>query len=134
MQFIIEGIRKVVVLVLLMELVLQLQSGKQYESYIKMLVGIMVIYSLVVGLFGAFSNFEEVLKPMEEMQWTGEWLWNFEQQAEELAEENSYGSYGMEEDSREDGNIEVQTNISPVPEIVIEEVMVEEVHVGDSVP
>ncbi len=133
-QVIVEGIRKVVVLVLLMELVLQMQSGKQYESYIKMLVGVMVIYSLVVGIFGAFSGFESVLKPMEEMQWTGEWLWKFEKQAEELVEENGYGSYEMEENLKEDWNIQVQTNISPVPEIVIEEVVLEEVHITGNVP
>lgn len=126
MQLVIEAIRKVVVLVLLMELVLQMQVGKQYESYIKMLVGIMVVYSLVVGVFGVFSDFEEVLKPMEDMQWSGEWLWELERQAEEIVEENLEESPGREESLGEESNIHVQVQISPVSEIVIEEIAVGE--------
>lgn len=126
MQLVIEAIRKVVVLVLLMELVLQMQVGKQYESYIKMLVGIMVVYSLVVGVFGAFSDFEEVLKPMEDMQWSGEWLWELERQAEEIVEENLEESPGMEESLGTESNIHVQVQISPVSEIVIDEIAVGE--------
>ena len=126
MQLVIEAIRKVVVLVLLMELVLQMQVGKQYESYIKMLVGIMVVYCLVVGVFGVFSDFEEVLKPMEDMQWSGEWLWELERQAEEIVEENLEESPGREESLGEESNIHVQVQISPVSEIVIEEIAVGE--------
>ena len=126
MQLVIEAIRKVVVLVLLMELVLQMQVGKQYESYIKMLVGIMVVYSLVVGVFGAFSDFEEVLKPMEDMQWCGDWLWELERQAEEIVEDNLEESPGIKESLGTESNIHVQVQISPVSEIVIEEIAVEE--------
>lgn len=126
MQLVIEAIRKVVVLVLLMELVLQMQVGKQYESYIKMLVGIMVVYSLVVGVFGVFSDFEEVLKPMEDMQWSGEWLWELERQAEEIVEENLKESPGMEESLGTESNIHVQVQISPVSEIVIDKIAVGE--------
>ncbi len=58
MQFVIEEIRKIVVLVLLMEIILQLQCGKQYEPYIKMLAGIIVIYSLVQGIFGFWNSLQ----------------------------------------------------------------------------
>lgn len=74
MQFVIDGIRKIVVLVLLMELVMQMQSGKQYESYIKMLVGVMVVYSIVSGICGVFGNPESFrIAPMQEFVWSGEW-------------------------------------------------------------
>ena len=127
MQIIIEGIRKIVVLVLLMELVLQLQAGKQYEPYIKTLVGIMVVYSLVAGIFGVFSGVEEMLAPMQELQWTGEWLWEFETQAEEITEKNME-NYSIEGTETKVGNIEVQTNISAVPEVRIEEIKIKEVY------
>ena len=58
MQWIVEWIRKIVILVLLMEVVLQLQSGRQYEAYIRMLIGIMVLYNLVGGIFGVFRKIE----------------------------------------------------------------------------
>ena len=86
MQDVIEGIRKVVVLILLMELVLQLGADKEYEPYMRLLIGIMVVYSLVAGIFGTFSGFEQIFKPMQEMQCIGEWMWEFEDQAEELTE------------------------------------------------
>lgn len=74
MQVVIDGIRKIVVLVLLMELVLQLQSGKQYEPYIKMLVGIMVVYSIVAGICGAWGRLETLeIAPMQEFVWSGDW-------------------------------------------------------------
>ena len=74
MQFIIDGIRKIVVLVLLMELVIQMQSGKQYESYIKMLVGVMVVYSIVSGICGVFEGITSFqMAPMQEFVWSGEW-------------------------------------------------------------
>lgn len=68
MLWVVEWIRKAVVLVLLMEVVLQLQTGKQYESYLKMLVGVMVVYSLVAGIFDVFPKLEG-LAPMKEFQW-----------------------------------------------------------------
>lgn len=74
MQIIIDGIRKIVVLVLLMELVLQLQSGKQYEPYIKILVGIMVVYSIVAGICGAWNKMKALeIAPIQEFVWSGEW-------------------------------------------------------------
>lgn len=106
MQFVVEGIRKVVVLVLLMELVLQLQSGKQYEPYIKMLVGIMVVYSLVSGIFGVIGNLGEgILAPMQEFQWAGNWEFEVEYQAED----------------------ETEINIAPVTDITIEEIKIHEI-------
>lgn len=74
MQFIVEGIKKIVVLVLLMELVMQIQPGKEYEPYIKMLVGIMVVYSIFSGIFNVFGKFSEIqIAPMKEFVWSGEW-------------------------------------------------------------
>lgn len=116
MEFIIDGIRKIVVLVLLMELVVQMQSGKQYEPYIKMLIGIMVVYSIVLGISGVFEgiiSFE--MAPMQEFVWNGEWNLTGEVLDEEDAEEVGIGdiSSGVEE---------VQ-----VKEIVIEEIKVKEI-------
>ena len=74
MQIVIDSIKKIVVLVLLMELVIQLQSGKQYEPYIKMLVGIMVVYSIVLGMSGMLGRFWDFkIPPMQEYQWEGAW-------------------------------------------------------------
>ena len=64
MQFVLDVIRKIVVLVLLMEWVIQLQPGKSYEPYIKMLVGIMVVYSIISGI-GSFQ-----MPPMQEFVWS----------------------------------------------------------------
>ena len=74
MQFVVEGIKKIVVLVLLMELVLQVQPGKEYEPYIKMLVGIMVVYSIFSGIFRVFGLFSDVqMEPMQEFVWSDNW-------------------------------------------------------------
>ena len=74
MQFLLDGIRKIVVLVLLMELVIQMQPGKNYEPYIKMLVGIMVVYSIVVGISDVFSGITSFqMKPMQEFVWNSDW-------------------------------------------------------------
>ena len=125
MQFVIEIIRKVVVLVLLMEVVLQLQSGKQYEPYIKMLIGIMVVYSLVSGIFGVWNKVEaEVLAPMQEFQWTGSWFTDFEQEADKQVEEEMKNgeTQGGVVSGQLDGDsvdIDVQVDIAPVAEIAI---------------
>lgn len=103
MQFIIEAIRKVVVLVLLMELVLQLQAGKAYEPYIKMLVGIMVIYSLVSGVVGG-------VQPLQEFQWSGDWHTGFEEKLKEESDEKQ---------------IEVEVNIPTIGEIKIDEIKIQ---------
>lgn len=88
MQIFIEMIRKIVVLVLLMEVILQLQSGRQYESYIKILIGIMVVYSVVQGVFGAWDTITQTtLAPMQEFQWSEEWFATWQKQAEEFVEE-----------------------------------------------
>ena len=123
MQDVIEGIRKVVVLILLMELVLQLGAGKEYEPYMRLLIGIMVVYSLVAGIFGTFSGLEHIFKPMQEMQWIGEWMWEFEDQAEELTESVS----DAEREENTGGNIEVRTECNPVSEIQIEEIRIGEI-------
>ena len=85
MPWVVDWIRKAVVLVLLMEVVLQLQAGKQYESYLKMLVGIMVVYSITVGILGAFSKMEG-LEPMKEFQWDSAWFRIFEKDAADYVE------------------------------------------------
>lgn len=116
MEFIIDGIRKIVVLVLLMELVVQMQSGKQYEPYIKMLIGIMVVYSIVSGISGVFAGITSFeMAPMQEFVWNGEWNLTGEVLDEEDAEEVGIGdiSSGVEE---------VQ-----VKEIVIGEIKVKEI-------
>ena len=128
MQFIIEIIRKVVILVLLMEVVLQLQSGKQYEPYIKMLIGIMVVYSLVSGIFGVWDKVEDVvLAPMQEFQWTGNWYLDFTEEAEEKVEksmENQKIQEGWEQTDGKEGldNIDVQVEITPIGEISVEKI------------
>ncbi len=131
MNVIIEGIRKIVVLVLLAELVLQLQSGKKYEPYMKLLVGIMVVYSLVSVIFGAFGGLENALAPMQEMQWSGEWLWEIEVRAEEMTEKyieeyaKETASKGTENDENQDAekmtgkNSEIQVDEVQIPSIKI---------------
>ena len=135
MQFIIEGLRKVVVLVLLMELVLQLQSGKQYEQYIRMLVGIMVVYSLISGILGVFTGVEDrLLAPMEEFQWAGDWYFSFEEEAwSEIAQageeisEASDSTQNVGAVSEGVGNLEVQVNIAPISQINIGEIKIQEI-------
>ncbi len=74
MQVFIEMIRKVVVLVLIMEVLLQLQSGKQYEPYLKMFVGLVMAYSLVVGIMGVFGRLENGTDlSFLEYKWSGNW-------------------------------------------------------------
>jgi len=110
MQFIIEAIRKVVVLVLLMELVMQLQVGKEYEPYIKMLAGIMVIYSLVSGVVSVTGSFgKNMLMPMQEFQWSGDWHAGFEEKTMEKNNEKQ---------------IEVEVNVPAINEIKIDEIKI----------
>lgn len=70
MAYLIEAVKKLVVLVLLMELVIRMQSGKKYEAYIKLLVGLMVVYSVVSGVVRIFSaeSLQE-LKPLQDYVW-----------------------------------------------------------------
>lgn len=127
MQYIIEIIRKIVILVLLMEVVLQLQSGKQYEPYIKMLIGIMVVYRLVSGIFDVWTKMETVvLAPMQEFQWTGNWYAAFEKQAqdqvEETGEKGSVWGKASEESNVIVESINVQVEIESIANISIEEI------------
>lgn len=142
MQFIIEGIRKVVVLVLLMELVLQLQSGKQYEQYIRMLVGIMVVYSLVSGIFSVFTGVEEhLLAPMEEFQWAGGWYFSFEDQAgAEIHEAEEHISEALEhtdsigQNQKLSDGRRVQLNVPPVSSITVDKIKIEEISKTGGLP
>ena len=122
MQYIIEWIRKIVLLVLLMEVVLQLQAGKQYEDYIKMLIGIMVIYSLVSGIFVFAGRLEQVeLQPMREFQWSGNLFSELEEQAKNQIDvslkKNDFN--GKIKEHNLDAYMEVQVEVSPVSEINI---------------
>jgi hypothetical protein len=117
MQWIVEWIRKIVILVLLMEVVLQMQAGRQYEAYIRMLIGLMVLYNLVGGIFGAFRKIENGgLKEMEMFQWSKSLASDLEERAEAVVE-------GTEMEN-ESANMEVQVNILPVSEINIREIRV----------
>ncbi len=119
MQWIVEWIRKIVILVLLMEVVLQLQAGRQYEAYIRMLIGLMVLYNLVSGIWGAFGQLENVgLERMEMFQWSENLFSNLEERAEAAVEGTE-----MEDES---AAMEVKVNISPVAEINIREIRVGE--------
>ena len=116
MEFIIDGIRKIVVLVLLMELVVQMQSGKQYEPYIKMLIGIMVVYSIVSGISGVFAGITSFkMAPMQEFIWSGDW--------------DAIGGVLDEEDADKGdiGAISSRVEEVQVKEIVIEEIKVKEI-------
>ena len=116
MEFIIDGIRKIVVLVLLMELVVQMQSGKQYEPYIKMLIGIMVVYSIVSGNSGVFAGITSFkMAPMQEFIWSGDW--------------DAIGGVLEEEDADKGdiGAISPRVEEVQVKEIVIEEIKVKEI-------
>lgn len=115
MQYIVEWIRKLVLLVLLMEVVLQLQAGKQYEAYIKMLVGIMVIYSLVSGIFVFLGNLEQIkLEPMQEFQWTENLFSELEKSVKEPFKDSM-----EEKDFERNKHMKVNVEIPQVSEINI---------------
>ncbi len=88
MGVLIEFIRKAVVLVLVMEVLLWLQPGKNYGPYLKMLVGIMVVYSLVGGIFDVFGKFGKGIQfAFPEYAWTGDWsIDDLDNEAEDTTE------------------------------------------------
>ena len=117
MQWIVEWIRKIVILVLLMEVILQLQAGRQYEAYIRMLVGLMVLYNLIGGIFGVFRKMENGgLEKMELFQWSQSLFSSLEERAEGVVEDT--------EMQNESAVVEVQVDILPVAEINIREIQV----------
>lgn len=125
MQIVIELIRKIVVFVLLMEVVLQLQSGRQYESYIRMLIGIMVVYLLVRGVYGIWYSLEDsVLAPLEEFQWKDDWFYVWQQEAQRITED---AEKNMQTELDEIGHIktEVQIEAIRIRDIRIEDVRIE---------
>ena len=71
MQGLVDLIRKIVVIVLVLELILQLQPGKDYEPYLKLFVGLFVVFALVSGIHSgiSWSGFEVTL-PMEVFEWS----------------------------------------------------------------
>lgn len=125
MQIVIELIRKIVVFVLLMEVVLQLQSGRQYESYIRMLIGIMVVYLLVRGVYGIWYSLEDgVLAPLEEFQWKDDWFYVWQQEAQRITED---AEKNMQTESDKTGHIktEVQIEAIRIRDIQIEDIRIE---------
>ena len=87
MERIIESIRNLVVMVLVMELVIQLAPAKQYEPYMKILMGLIVVLRLTMGIWGWIDILEEgnkiiekgnrisaeIIKKVEEDVTTEEW-------------------------------------------------------------
>lgn len=117
MQFLLDGIRKIVVLVLLMELVIQMQPGKNYEPYIKMLVGIMVVYSIAAGISDVFSGITSFhMKPMQEFVWNSDW---------NTAIESDDSNILVDGHGR--GNILADVDEIQVEQIVIGEIKIEEI-------
>lgn len=116
MSFLLDGVRRIVLLVLVVEFVLQLQSGKQYEPYLKMLTGIMVAYSLVSVVLGSFGQLDKkILGPMESFQWKEA----FTEGADYYEEEAQTGE--TEEAAKA---LEVEIKVAPVEEIVVEPIVI----------
>lgn len=117
MQFLLDGIRKIVVLVLLMELVIQMQPGKAYEPYIKMLVGIMVVYSIAGGISDVFAGITSFsIKPMQEYVWNNDWY---------SAIEGTVDNNAADETGR--GNISSGVDEIQVEQIIIGDIKIKEI-------
>lgn len=70
-QGLVDLIRKIVVIVLVLELILQLQPGKDYEPYLKLFVGLFVVFALVRGIHSGISwSGLEVTLPMDVFEWS----------------------------------------------------------------
>lgn len=107
MQHVIEAVRRIVVLVLLMEFVLRMQSGKQYEAYIKMLVGVMVVYTITTGIYSLVGkNASFSFPPMQDFVWEGE------AHTEEYAQTGECAETGIQVDAVE------------IPPVKIEEIQI----------
>ena len=127
MQSIIDGIRKLVVLVLVMELVIQLSPGKQYEPYVKILIGIMVVYSLSASIFGAISGLENALEPMEERIWSGSGMWEIQEHASEITKEQMQEITEKEQETQ-NGLPKIQVRIAPVLELHMDDIKIEPIN------
>lgn len=114
MQVLIGEIRKIVVLVLLMEFVLQIQPGKQYEPFVRMLAGVMVVYTIASRLFG-IGNFPDI----EEFLWDSSWYSQFVQQAAPITETQQ----SLEEHEYEE---QIRVEITKISEIYIEPVKIKQ--------
>lgn len=116
MSAFIEIVRKAVVLVLLMELVLQLQPGKNYEPYLKMLVGLMMTYSLVTSILGVFGKFQGGIDDaFPGYDWVYDWSLEPVMQQEDVTGE------------QEDSSVKIELIEIPVEEIKIEKIEVERI-------
>lgn len=114
MQVLVGEIRKIVVLVLLIELVLQMQPGKQYEPFVRILAGVMVVYTITSRLFG-MGNFSDI----EEFSWDSSWYSYFTQQAAPVVEA------GLDLEETETLHKEqIQVEVPKVSEIYIEPVTI----------
>ena len=70
-QVLVDLIRKIVVIVLVLELILQLQPGKDYEPYLKLFVGLFVVFALVLGIHsGVFWNGLQFRFPQDVFEWS----------------------------------------------------------------
>lgn len=108
MQTLIEGLRKIVVFVLLMELVLQMQQGKQYEPFVKVLIGIMVVYSVAGWFLGMESAADLQI-------WDNDWYDTFIRQSETILEQNDSDIEDMRTENAE-------ITIPKIPEICVDNI------------
>lgn len=114
MQGIMEIVRKTVVLVLIMELIMQLQPGKNYEPYLKMLVGMMMTYSIVAGIFGVFGDIgNKWTDDIPIFEWVGNWDLDGLDEKPDL--------------QQNDENIQVDDIHIQIPEIHIDNIAVERI-------
>lgn len=121
MEFVVEGIRKAVILVLLMEVVAQLQAGKEYEKLFKMLTGLMVVYSLATVVIGFFSE-ESILEPLESFFLESTDFISIDDTLWELEYEDQMQDEGRTADSIENISIPERSVTVTIPEIQIEEI------------
>lgn len=118
MELLIEFIRKVVILVLLMELVLCLQPGKHFEPYLKMLVGVMITYTLVSHMLSAISGgLVEMEQALNQYKWASDYFFG---EKEEVDYETEVSLSEIE-----DTNIHISLGEVNVKKVKIEEIKIE---------
>lgn len=111
MQDIIEVVRRLVVMVLIMELVIQLSPAKQYEPYMKMLIGALVIWHLTTGICGLFGLSFTDSDILEEGQ-------RIYQKIESMQEQENIITEGSE--IKRENNVIGNIYIEKIPEIYVE--------------
>ena len=119
MNLLIDFIRKAVILVLLMELVLCLQPGKQFAPYLKMLVGVMITYTLASHMIGIFSGgVGKIERIFKEYEWSSNWSFALEEQAE----------YETEASLEETENTDIHISLG---EVKVDNIKIEEIKIGN---